>query len=183
MIRLFWGVPCPPLPAVRTLQDELGRFETSGTSGLAVVPEDNLHITLRYVGAVREPDLPAVRDCVRPLVAAFAAMPLDLRGVGRFARALWVNVDAPPLLYQMVRRIDTVVGEAGFPADPKPFRPHVTVARLSRGVTIPAGEWEERHEDHLFGVIPVDTVHLYRSDTGPQGSAYTPVASIPLRRG
>ncbi len=183
MIRLFWGVPCAPLPAVRALQDELGHSEAAATGGLAVVPECHLHLTLRYVGAVNEQDVPAIRDEVQPLVAACPSMPLDLRGVGRFSRALWVGVDAPPPLYHLVRRIDAVITEAGFPEDPKPFRPHVTVARIRRGVTIPAREWEARHAGHRFGVMPVDTAHLYRSDTGPQGSVYTPVASIPLRRG
>lgn len=182
MIRLFWGVPCPPLPALRELQHGLYHSEAAQAGGLSVVPEHNLHVTLRYVGTVNESDVPAIRGCVQPLMASCYAVPLGLRGVGRFSQSLWVGVGAPSHLFHLVRQIDTALTEAGFPGDPKPFRPHVTVARLGRGVMVPASEWEKPHADRLFGEWLEDSVHLYRSDTGPHGSRYTPVASLPLRR-
>lgn len=180
-VRLFWGMSCPALPAVRTLQDELRGSCAAQAGGIAPVPESNLHVTLRYLGAVNGQDVPAMRDRVQPLVEPCPAFSLVLRGVGRFSRALWVSVDAPPDLYQLARNIDSALMEAGFPGDPKPFLPHVTVARLGRGVSVAASEWEDRHTGRGFGEWLADTVHLYRSDVGPQGSRYTPVASFALR--
>ena len=87
---------------------------------------------------------------------------------------------APEHLYDLVSELDHRLLEAEFSADPKPFRPHVTVGRLRRRdpelVQALCGGAAQR----VFGRIPVHTLRLYRSDPGKGTSQYTTIAAFPL---
>jgi len=89
MHRLFVAIR-PPDPIIDALVDAM-----DDSPELGWVPEDNLHLTLRFIGEVERPlgnDIAAALGRIR-----FAPFELWLSGVGRFDRrsggALWAGVE------------------------------------------------------------------------------------------
>jgi RNA 2',3'-cyclic 3'-phosphodiesterase len=135
--------------------------------GLRWVPEEQLHLTLSFLGAVpasAEDRLRQALDEVR--VPAFF---LPLRSVGVFnsrsrPSVVWVGVGkGHPHLFALHRRIQDAVLSAGLQADLKPFHPHVTVGRardISSQVLQP---FVRSHAETEFGLMKVTGFELYSS--------------------
>jgi RNA 2',3'-cyclic 3'-phosphodiesterase len=149
--------------------------------GRAVVPR-NWHFTLRFLGDTPAEDARRLRDELRatelgpPFEIGFArlgAFPRPAR-----AAVLWVGVGVGTYaLRALAARVDEATGRAGFPRDPKPFAPHLTIARVQpprdvRDViaAVPA----------LEATMRVVDVVLYRSTLGGGPPRYEVVERFPL---
>ena len=127
MIRLFVAVP---LPAV--LRQSLVAIST-GVPGARWTQPDNLHLTLRFIGEVAEPDFHDIAE-----VLSFVdgrPFQVRVRGVGQFgdrkrARVLWAGVEPNDELQRLRTRIDNLLGRVGIEPEGRKFTPHVTLARL-----------------------------------------------------
>jgi 2'-5' RNA ligase len=158
-------------------------------AAVAWVRPANLHVTLRFLGAASPVGLVALRTRLAPVAAAQAPFPIVVRGCGAFPtlrrpRALWVGVQAPPLA-ALAAAVEAACAAAGFPPEEgRVFRPHVTLGRV-RGARRPAADPGthaaldrlEALRDADFGVSPAEHLTLFRSDLGPGGARYTPLAS------
>jgi 2'-5' RNA ligase len=72
-------------------------------------------------------------------------------------------------------RLDIECAQAGFPRESKPFKPHLTLARLR--APHDASALSEAHRGTTFGPhsFQVSDFVLMRSQLGPGGSRYTPI--------
>jgi 2'-5' RNA ligase len=131
----------PPADAIddlATLVDRMavGRSAEPGQSR-RLAPPSRWHLTLAFLGDLPDSRLEATTDALGR-ASRYASEPprLRLSGGGRFGRGrftvLWVGIAGD---VDAVRAIAAAVrGElkrAGLPFDPKPFRPHLTLARPS----------------------------------------------------
>lgn len=164
--RLFLGVPLSE--EVRdALGEHLRRALPGGIPGRAVVPA-NWHLTMRFLG-----DTDAEQH--RRLVEALEATPLGPRfsvvfgGLGAFPRpkragVLWVGVDEGAAeLKRIAALAEDAARRAGFPAERKPFSPHLTISRLN-----PPRDLEQvvAAAPPFGGRMEVDGVVLFRSHLG-----------------
>lgn len=111
---------------LRQLQKDLDQ------AGGRPVPEENLHLTLLFLGNVEADKMDAVRD----IAAGIEGKPFDLvlDTLGGFrqnhARVLWLGPSDPPpelgALHQSLRR---QVGKLGLRVGKGVYRPHVTLVR------------------------------------------------------
>lgn len=133
MWRLFVALPLP-LRIREALSRSAGAL-LADARGWRLVPPQNLHLTLRFLG---ETD-PAIADRIgRQLgetVRSVRILRLRLDGWGTFPegkrpRVAWCalagEVDA---LAKLAERVEQWARLSGYPAETRPFRPHVTVAR------------------------------------------------------
>jgi 2'-5' RNA ligase len=147
-----------------------------------VVPPENWHVTLRFLGDVRAPDRDRLLEALEraDLGEAFA---VRWGGLGAFPRprratVLWVRAErGAEALRAVAGGVEEAAVEAGFPPEDRPFRAHLTLSRI------------RPHQDVTAlteGVGPlgvttrVDRVVLYRSHLGPGGARYHEVESFPL---
>ncbi len=134
-IRLFIAVPVPAaaLEACRVLIDSV-RTAPAGKAARWVRTE-NLHLTLRFLGATPPDRGPAVADVLRTAAAGRRPFPVLLAGAGAFPsvmrpRALWIGIhDGAPDLGAIASELDAPLAALGWPPEGRPFRPHLTVAR------------------------------------------------------
>jgi len=168
-LRLFFGIACPVLPSITQLQDELRNHRP----GLRLVPPQNLHLTLRFLGAVDASSVVAMCEHAKPILSDIGRFEMTLRGVGCFPRALWIGVELPPHIHTLVVVLNKALTGLGFQQAEQGFCPHVTVARLrkSAGLAV-TEELKARYADFHFGRVSVDAVHLYSSEPGPDGVVY-----------
>ena len=94
-LRTFVALLLPD--GVRTGLAAVSEELRAQTRGLAWVPPENLHLTLRFLGEVGPATLEHVRDAVAAAAAAVAPFTVSLGGLGGFPagrapRVLWASV-------------------------------------------------------------------------------------------
>ncbi len=148
--------------------------------GVRRVPEENLHVTLAFLGEQAEACVGDVAD-----VLAAGARPVGELGT---AGALWLPPRRPGVLSVALApdtglaalRDDVAAGLAGaldWAPEPRAFRPHVTVGRVRRWERVRAAPLDPPAPDLSFAP---EAVVLYRSRSGPGGSRYEALARAAL---
>lgn len=174
--RLFVALR-PPRP----IRDLL-RAAMHGISAARWQDDDQLHLTLRFIGEV---DRHRAEDIAAALGALHApAITARIAGVGLFDRRgaphmIWAGVEPLAQLAALQRKIDQLLARVGVEAETRAFMPHVTLARLNRSAG-PVAPFLALHSDLASAPFVFDHVILYESEMGHGGSRYHPVARYPL---
>ncbi len=177
MPRLFVALDVPE--SVKIRMETL--FEAE--KGVRWVRPGQVHLTLRFIGEVDEATTAAIAERLRSVRAA--PFPLHVGGVGVFPgrrrpRVLWVGADGGDGLAALHARVETAVREAGTAPDEKPFRPHLTLARLRRPDPAWVRAFLAEHRDFDTEPFPVTRFHLYESRLLPEGAEHHRLAEYPL---
>ncbi|HEX8383727.1 MAG TPA: RNA 2',3'-cyclic phosphodiesterase [Sphingomonas sp.] len=183
MIRLFVALR-PPAP----VRDLLLDLETD-VDDARWQNEDQLHLTLRFIGEVERAVAEDLADLLGRLHAP--APIVRLAGVGAFggrgrSGSLWAGVEPREPLAALHRKVDQLCVRAGLAPEHRAFRPHVTVARLSRRVPLGGPEvtrWLQRHAALTSDAFTLERAILYASRLGRDGATYEPLLAIPLCAG
>jgi len=157
------------------------------TRAVRRVPEENLHVTVRFLGDVGEE---RVDDLVAALRDAAESVPpgrARLEGFGAFPtprrpRVVWCGVedgdgstDRDGALTWLAAATTAALLRLGFPPETRAFHPHVTVARVRDGR---AGREIAARFEHAgldtnrsTGTFPVGRLTLFRSGAGERNRA------------
>jgi 2'-5' RNA ligase len=123
--RLFVAIDFPS-----ELKFILSRLCTGVPSARWVAP-GNFHLTLRFVGEVDDPTAARIAAALQRV--APPRFRLTLAGVGEFGgHSLWVGVEPNPALLQLQEAVETELQGIAPTADPRPYLPHVKLARSRR---------------------------------------------------
>lgn len=174
--RLFVGIR-PPAPIRDALIDLM-----EGIDDARWQDEDQLHLTLRYIGEVDSHTADELAERLR--AAATPAFDLAVEGTGIFERkgrahTLWAGVAASPALARLQQRVERQCIAAGLEPAPRKYHPHVTLARLNRA-SGPLGPFLAQTAALRLGPWSVDSYILYESTLRPEGSLYEPVLRYSL---
>ena len=158
----------------------------AGTAGLSWVKAGNVHITVRFLGDLGDSGVKRVGTAVLRSAEGLEAPRARLGGLGGFPslvkpRVLWMGLSEGE---EAVRAVGSVVNDAirlaGFGPLDKPFRPHMTLARVREGAkgldairtaSIPEPPPAE----------PLDHICVMKSELHPSGSRYTALTEARLR--
>ena len=177
MIRLFAALPIPTEVGAALA----GRQE--GLAGARWRPLESLHITLRFFGEVSETTAEDIN--VELSQVACGPLALTLAGVGAFddrsgVRAVWAGVAEDPALAQLARRCERAARRAGLSPERRPWRPHLTLAYLSRPDPARVAAWIQVHGLLRMPPFRCDAFGLYSSRLGREGSNYRLERRYPL---
>ena len=149
------------------------------------VREDALHVTLKFLGAVRADTLVALRAALETPLAAVPPLDAVVRGLGVFPdwrrpRVVWAGVDCAPLT-AVAAAVDAAAAPLGLARETRPFTAHVTLGRVraTRGWA-PLEAALRARADEAFGNCPFTALIALRSDLRPDGAVYTKLWSIPF---
>jgi len=177
MHRLF--VAIRPPAAIRSACLEA---MNDGPAGWAWQDDEQLHLTLRYIGEVERP----VAEDIASAIGRLNAKPLSiaLAGVGWFDHgprgALFARVAPRDPLTALHAKIDRLLVAVGLKADQRAFFPHITLARRRRGADDPA-IWLEQQAGLASPPAVASHVTLYESHLGQRGSTYESILRVPFR--
>lgn len=186
-LRTFLAIDLPP--SLRSVLEQKVNQLKREISGMAWVNPKNLHITLKFFGETAETQVAEIRRVMEQELTQFSPFDIELRGFGVFPdkrspRILWTGLGGDvDVLTALVRRVDQAVVPVGFPADDRPFRPHLTLARIKKdhrkvGETI--GTSGLLSDPFCFGRLRVERVTLFKSDLRPSGPLYTKLWDVAL---
>ena len=150
--------------------------------GLRWVGEENLHLTLRFIGEVERP---LAEDVARRLQSV-RGEPFELRikGVGRFEQrnggAVWAGVEPKGQVAPLAAKVDRACVLAGLEPERRAFHPHVTLARFGRAGKAEAEDFERRRAALASAPFEVDRFILFESRLSRHGPHYEPIAEYLL---
>lgn len=154
---------------------------------VAWVAVGNLHLTLKFLGAVPQTRIDSVAGALTDAGREVSPFEARIHGLGAFPsagrpRVVWAGVtDGASQMTELARRVDAALAALGFAPDDRPFSPHVTLGRVRRPGRDPAlTDALERATAREFGRVPVPSVSLMRSELGPRGARYTELATVRL---
>lgn len=165
MTRLFVAIWPPD-----DLLERLAEIERPKDPGVKWVPQENLHITLRFLGDADEADvIQRLDDVVLPASTAVVGPAFDLRA----ERSIMLPVAGVDDLAAVVERAVRGIGTAN---ERRRFVGHLTMARLARRAR------PERSVGRLFSAeFEVREVALVASTLSETGSIYETVGTWPTR--
>jgi 2'-5' RNA ligase len=185
--RTFIAIPVPESVGERLarLQAELSP-EVPGCRWTAHSP---FHITLAFLGDVRNRDLNELCLAVAAAAEPFPQFALEVTGLGAFPsakkpRVVWAGATAPDLapLNELRAGVVQAATRAGYRPDDPRFHPHVTLGRFKTPCMQPGGLTETiQRRGWSAGWFPVTEVVTFASTLGPGGAAYAPLGRARLR--
>ncbi len=179
MHRLF--VALRPPPEIRALLAGVA----GGIRHARWQEDDQLHVTIRYIGEVERP---VAEDVALALGHVHAPAPvIAIAGVGAFDKggrvdALWAGVAPHDALARLHKKVDQALVRIGLEPERRAYLPHVTLARLPRsaGMDPAIEQWRARHAALASPAFACDALILYESHLGSEGASYEPVARYAL---
>jgi len=145
--------------------------------------EDNLHLTLKFLGEIQTTRLSALSNAAGCAVSDFSPFEITLGEPGVFPehgtpRVLWIGVkDESGKLAEIHTRLEEECARQGFARGARPFHPHLTIARLRnpQGARELALAHKEQHFEPTE--VIVSELLVIRSELGGAGSKYSVISS------
>ena len=130
--RLF--LACWPEQSLQETLYSLARRFQREYGGRRIACE-NIHLTLIFLGQVRQEKEIELRSRLRLIEAAHFELVINKAGAFPRAKVCWVAPSVQPdALKELYRILLKTVHDMGFDTDDRPFRPHITLLRKSRAV-------------------------------------------------
>ena len=144
------------------------------------VDPNAMHLTLRFLGEAPEAVVPGLVAALETTLVSAHRIRLGLAGIGGFPqlrrpRVVWLGLEGDlEALGALQARIEAAVTATGWPAENRPFQPHLTLGRVRRpgqpltpalAAAIESAQVEAGSEAHSH-------LALVRSHLGPAGSRY-----------
>lgn len=174
-------VPAQVLDSIVGFQGELLKTRAD----LKLVERENLHFTVKFLGDVRDAD--AAEAGTRLSRLSLAAATVDVKGAGAFPtlerpRVVWVGTGGAGAesLEELAREVIGALEGIG-ERDTRPFRAHLTVARVRSGRNSSSlSEFVRQNSDRSFGTAALTAMKLKSSELTPRGPIYTDIGVYPL---
>ena len=180
-VRLFTGIELPSdviaaLVAVkRAIRQEVPSWREEKW-----VAEQNLHVTLKFIGDVEQGEVEGVRaalSAVAPCARSFVLEATGVRAVPSAGRAamLWATFDDPGTGGAwLASALGCALEPWGVEEDKRPFSAHATLVRARRQHAFPQGVLSSLAEPTQGAVsaMSVSTFTLFSSTLMPSGPVY-----------
>lgn len=144
--------------------------------------EEQLHITLRFVGEVERP----LADDLASALARIEAQCFSIRvnGVGRFEQrnggSLWAGLEPKAPLAALAAKVERASVAVGLEPERRAFHPHVTLARWKGRRTLEVADFLDRKRGLISEPFEVDEFILFESRLSRHGAHYEAVANFAL---
>lgn len=199
-MRTFLAIELPRSvrDQVQQIQQQLQSYLRSAQADGCIrwTPAEKIHLTLRFLGETNADQRTLITQRLHELVTQFAPFSLFITDLGCFPHwrepnVVWLAMDGDlKALQQLQVQTEGIAQQAGFPAEPRAFAPHITIGRAGRNVD----RVRLRHTGvalknfqpdstvatgiELVKIAPfiVNQITYMQSELRPEGALYTPLA-------
>lgn len=140
-------------------------------------PADNLHLTLHFFGERQPARVEQIAGALVPAIASCSPFTVETAPVGSFPtsrpRVLWLGITPNPRLLALHADVLRELAQLGEELDPRPFHPHLTLARVK-------APWRRSDLDTLRDglrelegeCVAVESVTMFESHLGGKGARH-----------
>lgn len=187
-MRLFLAIEIPSIikEKIAALAQEIG--PALPKANVKWVNENNLHITLVFLGETPQERLKALAGATREALREAPVFKATLSGLGAFpkekaARVLWIGLaEGARQINSLSEKLRRTLHAAAFLFDDKESHAHVTIARFHEPLINHAALLGfMRRPDPALGIWSVQEITLLQSTLTPQGPLYGSIEKFPLR--
>ena len=176
MHRLFVAIR-PPEPIRDLLVDAM-----DDSADFRWQDDEQLHITLRFIGEVDRPIASDIADALSRVRAE--RFELRIAGVGRFEQlssgALWAGVEPKAPIAALAAKIERACQQVGLDPERRAFHPHITLARWKGRRTREIAAFLDRASGLSSEPFDVTEFILLVSQLSRHGAHYEAVSSYEL---
>ena len=187
-IRAFLALDYPDAVggAIAAAQERLKRFVFGE---IRWVRPEGIHLTLKFFGDIPQNAVAGIAAVVGKKAAETPTFALAVSGVGvfpdlRHPRVLWLGMKGESeRLLAFQQALERMFQEIGFPREERPFRPHLTLARIrpsSRRGLSGLDKALEKGGKTAEKPFLAEGLSLMQSTLTPQGAIYTRLGGFPL---
>lgn len=151
------------------------------------VKPDRMHLTVRFYGNISTAQVETLIQWITPRYAELSPFSLALQGTGVFPgprkpSVVWAGLATVPEPLQNARQIaEAGAQQIGLAPEKRPFRPHLTLARIRNPQFGPPLLSLLKKESHWrTNEFQVSDVALFHSNLKPSGPVYTRIARFTL---
>ena len=154
---------------------------------LAWVGREHRHLTLKFLGDVKDDDVPRLVAAAERAAARHVPIEMTVREVGAFpnfrrARVVWIGVEQEPRLELLHHDLELACADEGFEVEGRPFRPHITLARVR--APLPAEQLRALARAargvRMQANVLVERITLFESTLAPTGARYRRIHAASL---
>jgi RNA 2',3'-cyclic 3'-phosphodiesterase len=184
-VRLFFAIELGD--ALLDRLEETTALLRAEAPELAWIARERRHLTLKFLGDVDEGAAAKLIEAADRAVARHQPLEMSVREVGAFpnfrrARVVWIGVEQERRLELLHHDLELACESVGFEVEGRPFRPHITLARVRN--PLPVGRMKAfarvARSVRLRTTVPVEQVTLFESILAPSGARYRCVHSATL---
>ena len=177
MHRLFVAIR-PPEDVRDLLIDAM-----DDSPALRWVGDEQLHLTLRFIGEVERPvakDIAAALDRV-----CSSNFQIRISGAGKFEKrsggALWAGIEPKTPVVGLAAKVERALQQVGLEPEHRVFLPHITLARWNRRNSDAVEAFLRRNSYLHSDPFDVDRFVLFESKLSRHGPHYEEIAAFALR--
>jgi len=175
LVRAFVALEIPEdvVDSLVQVQNELG----ATGADIKLVERENLHLNLKFLGELRDAEISEAKSRLGRL--SLKGADVTVRGVGAFPasakpRVIWAGIapEDEPLVVPIARGVISALEGIG-ERDDRPFRPHITLARVRSGRNVrELTEALRQIAGMEFGTISLREIKLKSSTLTANGPIY-----------
>jgi 2'-5' RNA ligase len=150
-----------------------------------------IHLTLKFLGNIAVARTGEITEAMEAATQGISPFDLEVKDTGVFpnlrrVQVVWVGISGEiDKLSQLQRQIESNLARLGFAPESRPFKPHLTLARLRNqaspeerqkfGQFIAGTKFEEAY------TFKVPAINLMKSQLTREGAIYSRISSVKLK--
>ena len=178
---------CFPVPMeVRSKKNMLYSTLEGSPAQINWVKNDNLHLTLKFIGYTTESQIPKIINILSKITIKYKPFQLIIKNTGCLPkkerpRTLFLGVEGQiKILKDLFQNIETEFEKIDIEKDRNDFFPHITLARIKypQNHTPDIDLFLKSSYDPID--LSLDRVQFFSSELLPSGAIYTLLKTFPL---
>ncbi len=185
MLRVFIGIELSP-EVQAGLAEQIDRLRRHA-SRVRWVREENLHITLKFIGNVVPDELPDVFAAAERSAGTCDPFSLEICGLGCFPdlrrpRIAWAGCGSGCEACRILAgNIETEFAKIGYKPEHRTFHPHVTLGRIrTPGHAMGLENALQESGTKCYGQTDVSELVVFMSELKRSGAVYTPMQRVKI---
>lgn len=154
---------------------------------VAWTSREKRHLTLKFLGDVPDGAEAPLIEAVERVASRQRPLEMSIGGIGAFpnfgrARVVWIGVDQEPRLELLHHDLEVACEESGFEVEGRPFRPHITLARIRTPLDVGRARSLARvaRSVRVQATELVEHMTLFQSTLAPSGACYRRIHAATL---
>jgi 2'-5' RNA ligase len=195
--RIFIAINLPKeikevlIQKIKKIEESFNFYKEEFSSGpIRWVKPDNLHLTLAFLGYVKDEDLPKIIEMVKEISKKHSPFSVNFLKISysepkhKIPRMIWIVCEKNKELFNLQEDLKKSLSSFGITdlETERDFLPHITLARIKKWEFRKIDPEEVPEVDEILNLsFEVKSIEIMESHLKREGAEYTILESYPLK--